>query len=642
MRGLAARAAVGAVLLTAALAAASARPLEGALRFARPPSADSALVVPFVPQDELLCGGAAAAMVLRYHGERGMGAESFAHLVRPAEGGIRTDELAAELRGRGWRAEESAGDLRALMGALAAGLPPIVLIEVAPARWHYVVVVRVSDDAVHVHDPARAPDLRITRAEFVARWEGGRRWMLLVHARPDAADATPTPASGVGSPELARASAHFRAREWAAAATAAEHAVRVDPSDSVAWRLLGTSRYLASEPEAALDAWIRVGGARIDGARVSGLDRTRHTVVHALLGLAPGASLDRAALARARRRIALLPSASLTRVGYRALPDGWVEVEASVVEGPPHPFSVAGLARVAGDAAGGEGRAWASGLLGAGERLDLRWRPEEAGHSLALELAVPSAPGLAGRTEVGVARVARSTTDRTSAWLRTTDWATPWLRWEAGARVDRADGLRPGATAALELATPGDGASVRGATAVWPSVGSGLGDGGGYALLALDAVLARGGTSDAWAASLRAGARALRGAAPDDLMPGVTPGVDATGAAMLAGPFMGPDPLPLLRAHARGHGSSVVHGGAEATRWLGTTARVGLAGFVAGAWMRGDAGARDALVDAGVGLRLAIPGLPTALRLDRAWSLSDGAGRWSAGLSFAPGASLRP
>src|SRR5688500_15332145 len=109
MSGFPARATVGAVLLTAALAAAPAPPSQASppplasasgpgpgARPARLAIADSALVVPFVPQDELLCGGAAAAMVLRYHGERGMDAESFAHLVRRAEGGIRTDELAAE------------------------------------------------------------------------------------------------------------------------------------------------------------------------------------------------------------------------------------------------------------------------------------------------------------------------------------------------------------------------------------------------------------------------------------------------------------------------------------------------------------------------------------------------------------------
>src|SRR5688572_24265683 len=85
--------------------------------------------VPFVPQGELLCGGAAAAMVMRYHGERGASAESFAPLVRREEGGIRTDELTAELAARGWDVEVRVNDLAGLEAALGAGIPPIVLLE---------------------------------------------------------------------------------------------------------------------------------------------------------------------------------------------------------------------------------------------------------------------------------------------------------------------------------------------------------------------------------------------------------------------------------------------------------------------------------------------------------------------------------
>jgi hypothetical protein len=358
-------------------------------------------------------------------------------------------------------------------------------------------------------------------------------------------------------------------------------------------------------------------------------------VVHALLGVAAGQPLDRDALALARRRLALLQSASLTRVGYRALADGWVEVEASVVEATAHPLTPAGLALVAGAAAEGEGRAWLSGLLGAGERLDLRWRPDDAGHSLALALAVPGALGPRGRTDAGVARIALAERHRTSAWLRTTAWTTPWLRWELGARAERAglEGIRPAATAALELARADDRAVLRAAAALWPS----LRDRNGYALLALDGALARGGPSDAWAGTVRAGIRALRGPAPDDLVP--TAGAHAV--TPLAGPFMGPDPVPLLRAHERVAGTSVLHGGVEGTRWLGGLVRVGVAAFVDGAVVRG-ADLRRGLVDVGAGLRLGLPALPTALRLDHAWSTSDGSGRWSAGLSFAPGAALRP
>ena len=58
------------------------------------------LDVPFIAQSELLCGGAAAAMVMRYWGEREVDAESFSDLVDRHAGGIRTSTLAADMRAR--------------------------------------------------------------------------------------------------------------------------------------------------------------------------------------------------------------------------------------------------------------------------------------------------------------------------------------------------------------------------------------------------------------------------------------------------------------------------------------------------------------------------------------------------------------
>jgi hypothetical protein len=367
---------------------------------------------------------------------------------------------------------------------------------------------------------------------------------------------------------------------------------------------------------------------------VRGLVRTRHPVVHALLGLSPGEPLDAEQLALARRRVALLPSATRARVAYRALADGWVEVEASVLESPPHPFSAAGLAALGAAAASGEGRVRLAGLLGAGERLDLRWRPEAGGHSLGLELAAPGALGLGGRVEAGLARIALDQGDHVSVWLRATDWATPWLRWELGARADRASALRPAATGALELARADDRALVRGALALWPSLTAGAGS----ALLALDAALAHGGSADAWSCAARAGGRPARGPVPRAPLPGAA----ATPAPALAGPFLGWDAAPLLRAHAPLQGSRVAHGGVEGTRWVGGALRLGIAAFVDAAVVRGSTSSDRALAAVGAGLRLAVPGLDTPLRIDHAWDPTDGSSRWSAGLAFAPGRSLRP
>src|SRR6267142_130590 len=78
---------------------AAGRSAEGAAGRGAPDSARSQtprepvrlLDVPYVPQSEALCGGAALAMVLRYWGEPRVRAEDFGRLIAPGEQGIRGD-----------------------------------------------------------------------------------------------------------------------------------------------------------------------------------------------------------------------------------------------------------------------------------------------------------------------------------------------------------------------------------------------------------------------------------------------------------------------------------------------------------------------------------------------------------------------
>src|SRR5918996_2584819 len=88
------------VVCCAALVAAQTLHLQAQAQSAPLPLLD----VPFISQSELLCGGAAAAMVLRYWGERSVSAESFAGLIDRSAAGIRTDVLIADLTRRGWTA----------------------------------------------------------------------------------------------------------------------------------------------------------------------------------------------------------------------------------------------------------------------------------------------------------------------------------------------------------------------------------------------------------------------------------------------------------------------------------------------------------------------------------------------------------
>lgn len=79
--------------------------------------------VPYISQSEALCGGAAAAMVLRYWGERGVTAESFRPLLDRSAAGIRTDALIDGLKQRGWDARGVKGTDSLMAAEIAAARP---------------------------------------------------------------------------------------------------------------------------------------------------------------------------------------------------------------------------------------------------------------------------------------------------------------------------------------------------------------------------------------------------------------------------------------------------------------------------------------------------------------------------------------
>src|SRR5262245_62026572 len=119
------------------------------------------LEVPFVPQTDALCGGAAAAMVFRYWGDTYADPQQFAPLIERRRGasGIADDALVRAIDSRGWRTEKlqhpgAGGDtLDGLRARLIARQPVIVLLAGRRDQYHYVVVTGVSGDAVVVHDP---------------------------------------------------------------------------------------------------------------------------------------------------------------------------------------------------------------------------------------------------------------------------------------------------------------------------------------------------------------------------------------------------------------------------------------------------------------------------------------------------------
>ncbi|PYQ82111.1 MAG: hypothetical protein DMG01_01940, partial [Acidobacteria bacterium] len=156
------------------------------------------LDVPYLPQSDALCGGAAAAMVFRYWGDTHASVQEFAALVDRRAGGIADDVLASDIRRRGWNAERFEGSIALLRDRLERREPVVVLLADRGTRYHYVVVVGLTDDGVIVHDPSWGPSRTIREAEFVRLWEPSRFWALLV--RPgDSAIVTSGPSAQLGA-----------------------------------------------------------------------------------------------------------------------------------------------------------------------------------------------------------------------------------------------------------------------------------------------------------------------------------------------------------------------------------------------------------------------------------------------------------
>ena len=133
-------------------------------------AASLAIDVPYLPQTDALCGGAAAAMVFRYWGDVHADAMEFAPLVDRRAGGIADGVLIDAVRKRGWQTVALTGGLADLQRRLAGHQPVIVLLADRGARYHYVVVTGKTDEGVTIHDPSWGPSRQIKNAEFDRRW----------------------------------------------------------------------------------------------------------------------------------------------------------------------------------------------------------------------------------------------------------------------------------------------------------------------------------------------------------------------------------------------------------------------------------------------------------------------------------------
>ncbi|MEZ5293860.1 MAG: C39 family peptidase [Vicinamibacterales bacterium] len=658
------------------------------------------LDVPYLPQTEDLCGGAAAAMVLRYWGETRVLPTDFEPLLDRARDGIPAAALAADVGRRGWESlpfQSAPGEgLERLRAHVDAGRPIIALVQVGPSRYHYVVVVAVTGGAVVVHDPARAPFRVLSREEFDDAWAGAGRWALLVLPRattagrsaslarvatqPDRRQPGPPPlrprdaaaappgsaceplvdamvarASGgdlsgaargleaavglcpdAAAPWRELASVRVLQSQWAEAAALAGRAARLDPSDGPGWDLLATSQFLDGRPLDALASWNRIGRPSVDDIRVTGARRIRQPVVADALGLAPRTLLTPAAFGRAARRLEALPATTRTALRFQPGDDGRASIEAAVVERSRLPQGLAAVAAIGRAAVGREAWLDVASPTGSGELWSASWRWWDRRPRASFRLALPapgSVPGVltidglwerAAYARPGAPAGAAApdpssdvaSTARRSAGLHLEDWASGRVHWRAGVALDR---WRPGAYGRADLAIDvrlaGDRVAVGGALAGWAAASAPEFARAAVTLAARTSVRA----SDAgW--RVEAGLAQVSAAAPLDVWEGA--GVGLARAPLLRG-------HPLLDAGVvtgPAFGRGLAHGTLEYRQpvlsALGGTLVAAAFADTARAWRRA-AGGPAWQSDAGIGLRLVLPGGAGELRADAARGLRD-------------------
>ncbi|HEX5684624.1 MAG TPA: PA2778 family cysteine peptidase [Ideonella sp.] len=277
-------AAVGAPALTACSVLAA--PMTGALRTTPPAGLPRRvnLPVPFVAQDDTLCGPATLAMLLRAAGLAAELGTLTGQVYLPGRGGSLQIEMLAATRRNGALAFTLAPQLMAVCTQLAAGTPVALLLNLALPwwpRWHYAVLTGYDLDTgqvwLHSGQTAHA-EWTLTTLEHT--WVRAGAWSMVALPPgqwPQAADDVAAAAAvaafergqGVNSPAVLEAwrSAHDRWPEglaptlglgnlWLArgdagiAASLFEAAARTHDS-AAAWNNLAIARSRLSDIEAA-------------------------------------------------------------------------------------------------------------------------------------------------------------------------------------------------------------------------------------------------------------------------------------------------------------------------------------------------------------------------------------------------------
>jgi hypothetical protein len=425
----------------------------------------ASLDVPFVPQTEALCGGAAAAMVLRYWGDAHADVQQFAPLVDKQQGGIPGRTLVNDLQRRGWTTIRFEGSMDTLAAQLGLSRPVIVLIEDRPGRYHFVVVTGINGSHVVVHDPARQPFREIPEKHFLRLWAASGFWALLIlpgnaesmsqsnGVKPLSVPSSPrfpdgptvqhaSPAEEFCKEQLAEtvratrggelettdvalekirvrcpkssavlrelAGVRFARQHWSEATDLAAAAITAGDTDPYSWEVLASSRYMQDDLVGALEAWNHVGKPLINSVRIQGIRRTRYPIVDDALSLPVNALLTADAYRLAERRLQALPDELTARLRYAPESDGYVTVEVTFIEHPGVDTPKAlGLSAARG-AVERETRVDIPGTTGQGELWSINWRWWQERPKVAMSFAAPGGHQIPGvlRVETGYERAA--------------------------------------------------------------------------------------------------------------------------------------------------------------------------------------------------------------------------------------------
>lgn len=649
------------------------------------------LAVPFMAQPPALCGGAAVSMVLRYWGLGDVFPQDFAALVSESDGGIFTGVLAKAVTDRGWNAlvdPASAASSRTRVSAeIDRGRPVIALIEVSPRTYHYVVIVGATDREVVFHDPARGPFRVMDWTKFGDAWSAAKFWMMVAlppagfvapkpatsppAVTPEApvrsAPATPCtalvthavetalagetsaaeqelsaamrlcPADAAGFREMA--GLRFSQKRYADANVLATMATRLAPGDEYSWELAATSRYLAGDSDGALAAWNHIGQPRVDAVNIRGAVRTPMPVVSRAAALEPRAILTAGAFTQALRRLRDLPVAATADMKFEPAAAGQANVDVVVVERSPFPRGPASLGVLAARPLfQREVRVETAGIMGVGEAASASWRFADKRPRVAVGLAFPSPPRLPGVTSFSGlweqqwyglpgAEPEAFRESRRRAGLQLSDWASAWLKWQAGASADAFNDVGfVSSDVTLTAQSRGNRAAISASAASWFPFSEGRRFTSGSVRANVRS------TADAARPVLSSVAEYQRVSEAAPLM--VWPGA-GTGAGRPA----------LLRAHQLlDHGivtgavlgRELVNASVEYAQPVRSirTLNLSVAAFVDGARasLRRDGLAPTPFhVDAGVGLRLRLPAGLGGIRADVAHTFGDGKMTFSAG-----------